>query len=109
MNTKQGRVDVGDGYIFYETAGEGVPLVLTHAAFLDSRMFDDLWQTLAEHYQVIRYDMRGYGQSSPATGPLCRREDLNQLLNALNVAHAHVVGCSAGGLISLDLTLEQPQ
>lgn len=109
VKTKQERLDVGDGQVYYEIAGEGTPLVLSHAAFLDSRMFDAVWETLATHFQVIRYDMRGYGQSSPANGPLCRRRDLDRLLNALDVTRAHLVGCSNGGQISLDLALEQPQ
>ncbi len=109
IQTKQGRVDVGDGTLYYEMTGEGMPLVLSHAAFLDSRMFDALWGTLAEHFRVIRYDMRGFGQSSPVKGPVCRRDELDQLLNTLDVTQAHLVGCSNGGQISLDLALEQPQ
>ncbi len=109
VQTMEGYLPVGDGQLYYETAGEGMPLVLSHAAFLDSRMFDGLWESLARHYHVIRYDMRGYGQSSPASGPLCRRDDLDLLLNALEVTRAHLVGCSNGGQICLDLALEQPQ
>lgn len=102
-------LDLGDGQLYYETAGVGMPLVFTHAAFLDSKMFDAVWQPLAKQFRVIRYDMRGFGKSSPATGPLCRRDDLVQLLNHLDVTDAHLVGCSNGGQISLDLALEQPQ
>ena len=108
MTTKS-YFDLGDGQLYYETAGRGMPLVLTHAAFLDSRMFDAVWEPLAKHFRVIRYDMRGFGKSSPATGPLCRRDDLDQLLKHLEVTEAHLVGCSNGGQISLDLALEQPQ
>ncbi len=107
--TMQGHFDTGEGQLYYESAGEGIPLVLTHAAFLDSRMFDGVWEALAAHFRVIRYDMRGYGQSGSAKGPVCRRDDLTRLLNALDVTRAHLVGCSNGGQISLDLALEQPQ
>jgi pimeloyl-ACP methyl ester carboxylesterase len=94
--------------LYYETAGKGTPLILAHAAFLDSRMFDAIWERLAKHFRVIRYDMRGFGKSSPVTGPLCRRDDLDRLLTALDVTHAHLVGCSLSGEIGLDLALEQP-
>ena len=107
--TTKGYFDLGDGQIYYETAGKGTPLVLSHAAFLDGRMFDTIWEPLAEQFRVIRYDMRGFGKSSPATGPLCRRNDLDRLLTHLDVNQAHLVGCSNGGQISLDLALEQPQ
>jgi pimeloyl-ACP methyl ester carboxylesterase len=107
-HTIRGHFDLGEGTLYYETAGTGEPLVLTHAAFLDSRMFDAQWELLAQHFQVIRYDMRGFGQSSMAQGPLCRRADLRHLLKHLHVEHAHFVGCSNGGQIVLDLALEQP-
>lgn len=108
IETTSGVLDLGDGSLYYETAGVGEALVLSHAAFLDSRMFDEQWDLLAQHFRVIRYDMRGYGQSSEARGPLCRRDDLRRLLEHLSVKHAHFVGCSNGGTIVLDLTLEQP-
>ena len=53
--------------------------------------------------------MRGFGQSSPAAGPLCRRDDLDRLLAHLDVTQVHLVGCSNGGQFSLNITLEQPQ
>lgn len=108
VETKKEYLDLEDGQLYYEVAGKGFPLVLSHAAFLDSRMFDALWKPLADHFRVIRYDMRGYGRSSPAQGPLCRRADLAQLLAHLGVTQAHLVGSSNGGEISLDLALEQP-
>lgn len=109
LKTTKSYLNLGDGELYYETAGGGVPLILAHAAFLDGRMFDAIWEQLAEHFRVIRYDMRGFGNSSPVTGPLCRRNDLDRLLTHLNVTHAHLVGCSLSGQIGLDLALEQPQ
>ena len=109
MQMTTGHLNLGNAKLYYETAGEGEPVVLIHAAFLDSRMFDAQWATLAEQYHVIRYDMQGFGQSDPAAGPLCRRENLRQLLNHLNVERAHFVGCSNGGMIALDLLLEEPE
>jgi pimeloyl-ACP methyl ester carboxylesterase len=107
--TTKAYLDMEDGNLYYEEAGEGMALVLSHAAFLDSRMFDAIWEPLAEHYRVIRYDMRGYGQSSPVNGPVCRRKDLKKLLDYLKVDRAHMVGCSNGGQNCLDLALEYPQ
>jgi pimeloyl-ACP methyl ester carboxylesterase len=108
IKTTTGYCDLRDGQLYYETAGEGIPLILAHAAFLDSRMFDAILEPLAKHFRVIRYDMRGFGKSSPVTGPLSRRDDLDRLLTALDVTHAHLVGCSLSGEIGLDLALEQP-
>ncbi len=109
IKTTTGYFDLGDGQLYYETAGKGIPLILAHAAFLDGRMFDAIWERLAKHFRVIRYDMRGFGKSSPVPGPLARRNDLDRLLTHLGVAQAHWVGCSMSGQIALDLALEQPQ
>jgi 2-hydroxy-6-oxonona-2,4-dienedioate hydrolase len=108
IQTNTGYLDLGDGQIYYETAGDGFPLVLSHAAFLDRRMFDDIWEPLAAEFRVVRYDMRGFGKSSPVNGPVSRRADLQQLLKHLGITRCHLVGCSHGGEITLDLTLENP-
>ena len=109
MQANSGQLNLSSGKVYYETTGEGEVIVLIHAAFLDSRMYDPQWSDLAEQYRVIRYDMMGFGQSDPAPGPLCRRETLRQLLEHLNVGQAHFVGCSNGGQIALDLLLEKPE
>jgi pimeloyl-ACP methyl ester carboxylesterase len=106
--TEKGYLEIDSGRLYYETAGSGVPVVFSHAGFLDSRMFDEIWEPLARQFRVIRYDMRGFGKSDPVTGPVCRRDDLARLLDHLGIALAHLVGCSMGGEMSLDLALERP-
>ena len=105
-----GYVEQADGKLYYEMAGNenNEVLVLSHAAFLDSGMWDAQWSKFSRHYRVIRYDMRGYGKSDPVTGPRVRRYDLGMLLQHLEVKSAHLLGCSMGGEIVLDLALEQP-
>lgn len=107
---EDGRFDIGDGWLAYEVGGnrQGETVVFSHAGFLDSRMFDAQWAALANRYHLIRYDMRGFGRSSNATAPICRRADPRNLLEHLGVEHAHFVGCSMGGEIVLDLALETP-
>lgn len=107
--TNSSYFEIEDGSLYYEETGDGFPLVLSHAAFLDCRMFDGLVDLLAPHFRVIRYDMRGYGKSSPVNGPVCRRKDLAGLLDHLGVTRAHLLGSSNGGEICLDLALEKPQ
>ncbi len=103
-----GYLEIDGSKLYYETAGYGTPVVLSHAGFLDSRMFDGIWEPLARQFKVIRYDMRGFGKSDPVTGPVCRRDDLAHLLDHLGITEAHLVGSSMGGELSLDLALERP-
>lgn len=108
-HTDSGTIDLGDGGIYYETAGAGAALVLCHAGFVDSRMWDAQWAALSERYRVVRFDMRGYGRSAPPSGPICRRDDLLRVLDHLGITQATLVGCSMGGEIVLDFALEHPE
>lgn len=106
-----GTFDLGDGKLYYEleeSVATEETVVFSHAAFLDSGMWDDQWATFAQRYRVIRYDMLGYGKSDPVTGPRTRRHDLYRLLQHLGVTRAHLIGCSMGGEMVLDLALEYP-
>jgi 2-hydroxy-6-oxonona-2,4-dienedioate hydrolase len=101
-----GYIELDDGKLYYEVAGDGEPLVLSHAGFVDSRMWDDQWNDFAQDYSVIRFDMRGFGKSDRAEAPVARRHDLYHLLEHLGIARATLLGCSMGGEIVLDFALE---
>ncbi len=69
----------------------------------------DIFQTFAERYRVIRYDVRGHGKSALPTRPYSDTEDLFQLLQFLQVEKASFVGLSLGGRISIDFALTHPE
>jgi pimeloyl-ACP methyl ester carboxylesterase len=107
-----GYLQVPDGKLYYEdsvTPQNRGTLVLTHAGFLDCRMWDEQWDAFHAAYRVIRYDMGGFGKSDAVTGPRVRRDDLYRLLQHLHVERAHLLGCSMGGEIVLDLAIEHPE
>ena len=107
-----GYLEVPGGKLYYEdsaTRESRGTLVLNHAGFLDSRMWDEQWDAFRSLYRVIRYDMCGFGKSDPVSGPRVRRHDLYRLLQHLQVGRAHLLGCSMGGEIALDLALEHPE
>ncbi len=79
-----GFAEVNGARLYYEVGGAGHPLVLIHAGICDSRMWDDQWNDLAQHFQVIRYDVRGFGRSAMPTAPFAHRDDLYALLRLLN-------------------------
>jgi 3-oxoadipate enol-lactonase len=93
----------------YELTGDGPPLVLLHAGIVDRRMWDDVVPLLADMFGVLRYDARGFGESShPPDGPFARWEDLFTVMDAAGVARAHLVGVSQGAETALDATLSAP-
>jgi pimeloyl-ACP methyl ester carboxylesterase len=99
---------VPGGKLYYETAGEGSPLVLIHAGFLDSRMWDDQFQLFAKSARVIRYDVRGFGRSSRPSEEYSDAEDLFALLNHLRIENTSILGNSNGGRIALDFVSVHP-
>ncbi|WIG60308.1 MAG: Beta-ketoadipate enol-lactone hydrolase [Ktedonobacterales bacterium] len=107
-NSASGFAEVNGTQIYYEVAGEGHPLVLIHAGIADSRMWDDQFSVFAQHYRVLRYDLRGYGKSACPPGPYALRDDLHALLQHLNIAKAHLIGVSMGGSLAVDFTLTHP-
>ena len=104
-----GRVAVDGGSLYFEMAGSGAPVVLLHGGNLDRRMWDDQFELLRKHYQVIRYDARGFGRSSGADTAYAAHDDLAALLRGLGISRAALVGLSLGGRIALDLAIVHPE
>ena len=94
--------------MYYESAGTGPPLLFVHAGICDSRMWDEQFAHFARHYRVVRYDMRGYGQTAAVDGPFAHHHDLYGLLKHLGIARTHLLGCSMGGSACLDFALAYP-
>ena len=103
-----GYAEVDNGLLYYETMGKGPALVLIHAGFLDSRMWDDQFELFSKTHKVIRYDVRGFGKSDKATSQFSNYSDLHTLLEYLRVESASLLGCSMGGGIALDFAVEHP-
>ena len=97
--------------VHYEVHGEGFPLLLIHG--LGSCLEDWEFQVpeFAKQYRVITYDLRGHGRSGKPEGPYSMAqfaEDAAELLRALGVDSAHVVGISLGGGIAFQLVVSHP-
>jgi len=108
MLVETGYADVDGGRLYYETSGKGPALVLIHAGFLDSRMWDIQFQLFSENYRVIRYDVRGFGKSDVARTKFSDYKDLRRILDHLEAKTASLVGVSNGGGIASDFAVEYP-
>jgi pimeloyl-ACP methyl ester carboxylesterase len=75
---------------------------------MDRRMWDDQFAVFAQHYRVIRYDVRGFGKTDLPQVPYTDRQDLSNLLSFLGVEKTYVMGLSLGGEIAIDFTLDYP-
>jgi len=95
----------------YEVVGEGPRVVLLNGLF--QRL--ESWDLVLPHLQgfaILRYDMRGQGESEAPEGPYTPRvhaQDLLGLLDRLGWKEAVLVGLSNGGIVALTLALMAPE
>ena len=61
-NAQAGFAEINNARIYYETAGKGTPFVMIHAGVADRRQWNNEFSVFANHFRVIRYDLRGYRQ-----------------------------------------------
>ncbi|HEX6036206.1 MAG TPA: alpha/beta hydrolase, partial [Anaerolineales bacterium] len=104
-----GYVNIDNGKVYYEVAGDGAPLVFLHAGIVDRRMWDDQWQDFSQRYSVIRFDLLGFGNSDSLEQPISRRQELYRVLESLGIKRATLVGCSLSAETILDVALERPE
>ena len=106
-------VDLPDGAkLHFEIAGEGPAVTLIHPGLWDMRTWDREFSTFVDAgYRVLRYDVRGYGQSSRIElgATYSHVRDLEFLLETNQVVLTALVGCSMGGGIELDYALVHPE
>ena len=97
--------------IRFEAAGAGEPVTLLHGVGSNLESWDGVVPALAERFRVLRYDLRGHGQSGKPPGPYALDdfvEDLRALLDDRGVAVTRLCGMSFGGLIGQAFTLRYP-
>jgi pimeloyl-ACP methyl ester carboxylesterase len=103
-------VEVNDGRLEFDVAGEGPPVVFLHPGLWDRRTWDEQFGVFSRTYRVLRYDARGYGRSSrPEPGlPYSHVQDLAAVMDAVGFERAALVSCSMGGGTAIDFALVHP-
>lgn len=95
----------------YELTGEGDCLVLIHGAGDNLGMWYGQTPVFSRAYRVLAYDVRGHGGTEcpamPVDMPLLAA-DLRELMRALGIGSAFLLGYSMGGRIGLQLALDEP-
>jgi 3-oxoadipate enol-lactonase len=103
------RIDADGVELFYESLGEGTPLILQahdHSPWL---FFQAPY--FAQFYRVITFDRRGTGRSASPPGPWCMADfarDLRALLDALGIERAIIGGSSLGGIVAAQFGVDYP-
>lgn len=97
--------------IYYEVQGSGDVVLLLHGLGSSVRDWELQIPALAERYKIVAVDMRGHGRSGKPPGPYriaTFAADVAQVLRALDLGPAHVVGLSMGGMVGFQLAVDEP-
>jgi haloacetate dehalogenase len=110
------RREVRGGVLRLRRGGSGPPLLLLHGNPQTHAMWHRVAPRLAERYELVLPDLRGYGGSfkppaTPGHAPYAKRamaQDMVELMAALGHASYFVAGHDRGGRVAHRLALDQP-
>lgn len=112
-NDKAGRYVKTRGFnMYYETYGQGEPLVFIHGNGGSIDNFKYQIPYFSQHYRVILADSRAQGKSVDTADSLSYEmmaDDFNALLDTLKLNSCYVIGWSDGGINGLLLAMRHPE
>jgi 3-oxoadipate enol-lactonase len=106
------RLSVAGADLAYEVTGAGPAVLLVHAFPLGLAMWEPQAAWLADAYQVVRFDARGFGGSPPGDGLLTMEriaDDAVAILDHVGLPSATVCGLSMGGYAAFALVRRHPE
>jgi 3-oxoadipate enol-lactonase len=86
-------------------------LILSNSLGTNFSMWDAQAPAFEKQFRLLRYDMRGHGQSSAPPAPYSAPDlarDILSLANSLSIPRFHFCGLSIGGMIGMSLALQAP-
>lgn len=98
--------------LYWNERGTGAPLLFVHGLGSSSQDWTAQVDHFADHYRVLRIDLRGHGRSERGPSPYSIAQfarDVAVFLRRREAAPAHVVGLSMGGMVALELAAGAPR
>jgi pimeloyl-ACP methyl ester carboxylesterase len=111
MTAVAGYAELGEVRFWYDEHGGGEPLALLHPGGADARAWAPSLDAMAAHFQVFTPERRGHGRTPDVEGPITYElmaEDTIAFLEGVVRGPAHLVGCSAGASVALQVALRRP-
>jgi pimeloyl-ACP methyl ester carboxylesterase len=104
-------VDLAGVKTWYDTAGDGDPLVLMHGGLVTNDTWSEVMPVLAERFQVFAPERRGHGHTPDVEGPLRYTDMATDTIGFVETVvkqPAHFVGWSDGGNVGLLVAMARP-
>jgi len=98
--------------MYYETTGQGQPLMLLHGFTQVGAEWDPIRDQLASGFHLIIPDLRGHGSSTNPSREFTNRQvalDLFALIDHLGLDRIQAMGISVGGEVLLHMATQQPE
>ncbi len=95
----------------YRVEGRGPALALVHGVSSRLETWDPIVARLRDRFTLLRFDLRGHGESGKPPGPYSLEDfvaDLAGLLDDLEWERCHLAGFSLGGLVAQGFALAHP-
>jgi len=112
LTSTEGRAALDGAELWYRITGSGTPVVQIHGAGFGHNNLAPATPHLAEHFTVVDYDQRGYGQSDRPLQDYSIEtwaDDIAGLLDALDMPAAHIHGTSMGGMVATVFAGKYPE
>ncbi len=106
------QIELHGHRVIYRVAGTGPPVVLIHGMVNSSRHWESVALRLADAYTVIAPDLIGHGDSATPRGDYslgAHAASIRDLLAAIGVDRATIVGHSLGGGVAMQFFYQFPQ
>lgn len=107
--SQSGFIKMKEGSIYYESHGQGEPLLLLHAGFLNVDMWKHQVPELSKHFRVITIDLPGHGKTDNDTIRLYPASFITTVLDSLQLRSASIAGVSLGASCVMDYILAHPE
>ncbi|MEO5807573.1 alpha/beta hydrolase [Devosia sp.] len=105
-------VSVNGMKVYYETSGEGEPLIVLHGAYMNIPSMGAIIPMLARTHQVIAVELQGHGRTSDVDRPITMEgmaDDLDAFMLAIKLERADVFGYSMGAGVAVQLAVRHPE
>ncbi len=111
MPAAKAYLPVRGSQIFYETSGDGEPLLLLHGGFGTVEDFSSQTPELAKHFKVVSFERPGHGHTADNNEPFSfatMSEYTIDFIEAMGLGATNLVGWSDGAIIALLVSISRP-